>query len=181
MSCIVQHIHVRVSDVTLVDTQIFDYKAIKGCTYYTGDFMANGQAYPTVLSKTPVEEFSRQPTPMKQYDTVICMNVLVYAQDAFKFLETLFHAVKVGGLLIFHDRWFDNPQLSSKCKTAGFTINVIQITRGVLDHFLSHFDRSPYFTTNQTSDQAIRASEWCHGKDNEPAYWVAVRKVKELV
>jgi hypothetical protein len=31
-----QNIRVKVSDVTLVDTQIFDYKVIKGCTYFTG-------------------------------------------------------------------------------------------------------------------------------------------------
>jgi hypothetical protein len=116
---------------------------------------------------------------MKQYDTVICMNVLVYAQDAFKFLTTLFNAVKVGGMLIFHDRWFDNAVQSSKCKTAGFTINVVQITKPVLDHFLAKFDRAPYFTTNQTTDQAIRAAQWCHGRDTEPAYWAAIRKVSE--
>ncbi len=167
---------VKVSDVTLVDTQIDDYKAIEGCTYYTGQFTANGQAYPTVLSNLSAEQFSRQAVHMKQYDTVICMNVLVYALDAFQFLQTLYQAVRPGGMLIFHDRWFENSALSSRCKTAGYTINVVQVCKPLLDHFLSKFDRTPYFTTNMTSDQLHRAATWCHGKDTEPAYWAVVTK-----
>lgn len=64
----------------------------------------------------------------QKYDTVIVMNVLVYALDAFEFLSTVHNALKPGGLLLFHDRYFDNWAKSSKCKTAGFTVNVLQVT-----------------------------------------------------
>ena len=64
------------------------------------------------------------------------MNVLVYSLDAFEFLETIHHSLKVGGLLIFHDRWFSNIAVSSTCKTAGFFTNVLQVSKGLLDHFL---------------------------------------------
>ena len=34
------------------------------------------------------------------FDTVIMMNILVYALDAFQFLETLHASLKVGGLIV---------------------------------------------------------------------------------
>lgn len=175
---IMERVEVTISDVTLVDTQIYDYKVIQGCTYYSGQFVANGRSYPTILSNLSVEQFSRQPVRMKQYDTVICMNVLVYALDAFQFLQTLYEAVRPGGMLIFHDRWFENSALSSRCKTAGYTINVVQVCKPLLEHFMSKFDQMPFLTTNMTTDQKHRASSWCHGLDTEPAYWAVVTKPK---
>ena len=55
------------------------------------------------------------PAAFEQFDTVIVMNVLVYSRNAFEFLETLYRTLKPGGLLIFHDRYFDDPVKSSRC------------------------------------------------------------------
>jgi hypothetical protein len=116
-----------------------------------------------------------------QFDTVIVMNVLVYAKNAFQYLETVYNSVRPGGLLIFHDRWFDDPAVSSRCKMAGFLVNILQVRKPLLDHFLSEqfFDhsRSPFFSTNQTSNQLRRSREWCRiDWDNERGFWVALRK-----
>ncbi len=45
-----------------------------------------------------------------------------------------------GGLLIFHDRWFDNIAVSSTCKPSDFYRDLIQLKRPVLSltHLLTH-------------------------------------------
>jgi hypothetical protein len=106
------------------------------------------------------------------------MNVLVYCLDAFKFLEKVHAMIKPGGLLLFHDRWFDNWVVTSKCKTVDFYHLPTQVSKHVLDHFLSHFtvDSGPFFSYNRTQGQIQRSKDWCRGKDNEQGYWAAVRK-----
>lgn len=166
--------------VTLVDPQIEDYKPIRGCTYHSGHFEARGKKYPTSLNHTTVEKFGaamRENKLLQQYDTVIMMNVLVYSLDAFEFLQTLHDSIPKGGLLIFHDRWFEDSIKSSNCKTAGFFTNVLQVSKTMLDHFLSFYSKEPFVSTEQTEGQKMRSGYWCQGLDNERAYFVAVRKL----
>jgi 2-polyprenyl-3-methyl-5-hydroxy-6-metoxy-1,4-benzoquinol methylase len=166
---------VKVKSVVLVDPRVNDYKTIQACTYQSGKFTVSGVSYPTELSTSPVEEFDKG-KPRRQFDTVICMNVLVYAQNAYKFLETLYGSVKPGGLLLFHDRWFNDVPKSSTCKMFGFLTNMIQIKKPVLDHFLSFFSTEPFLSTEQTRNQKLRSIQWCTNRDTEQGYWAAVRK-----
>jgi len=171
---------VTLSSVTLVDPLIHFYKAIQSCSFETGQLLVRGRAVAggnTTLVESTVEAWGAANKGRGLFDTVICMNVLVYAQDAFKFLETLHGALKPGGLLLFHDRWFDNPAVSSACKMSGFMTNVLQLRPPLLDHFLSLFDTSLFYNTNQTIDQAYRSKHWCGtDRDNERGYFVAGRK-----
>lgn len=173
---ILEYVSVTVKSVTLVDPLIDKYMKIPGCSYASGSVLG----YPTKLHNFTVEEYGKSSFASHQYDTVIDMNVLLYAKDAFQFLTTLYKSVKLGGYLIFHERWFDNPAQSSKCKTAGFGINVVQVAKPLLDHFLSFFSTEPYFNTNQTKNQVMRSRDWCRGLDDERSYWIIVRKVKEI-
>ena len=173
--------NVDISSIVLLDPMLPNYKKIQSCPFQSGSLEVNGKSYKTKLEATTVEEFGRlnklKETP-QQYDTVICMNVLVYARNAFKFLETLYHSVKPGGLLLFHDRWFEDPATSSQCRMSGFLVNIIQVKKIMLDHFLSKFElASGYVNTNQTAGQRFRQQNWCP-RDNERAYFVAVRKPK---
>ena len=96
-----------------------------------------------------------------QYDTVVMMNVLVYSQNAFLFLQTLYDMLKPGGLLIFHERWFKDSPKSSRCNTAGFFTNILQVSKGLLDHFLTAFPDKLFFSTNYTENQIRRMHHWC--------------------
>jgi hypothetical protein len=89
-------------------------------------------------------------------------------------------SVKMGGLLIFHDRWFDNHVISSKCNTAGFFTNILQVSKPLLEHFLTFFGDVIYMNTNQTADAAHRSKYWCLGKDEERGYFAIVRKTVQL-
>ncbi len=154
-----------------------DYSKIRGCSYFNNVYSVNGRLIPSLILNQTVEYFGENTLVPGTFDTVIVMNVLVYAQDAFKFLDTIYRALKPNGLLLFHDRWFDNHAESSKCKTAGFYVNVLQISKPVLEHFLSHFTPSPFFSTNQTSNQLMRSKHWCGGKDDERSFWVVAHKI----
>ena len=112
------------------------------------------------------------------YDTVIVMNVLVYSRNAFQFLETIYRTLKPGGLLIFHDRYFDDIVKSSQCKMAGFLTHMIQLRSSFIEYFLSDefFENLPYKNTEQNIHQKRRNREWCPGHDDERGTFVALRK-----
>lgn len=162
--------------MTLVDPQIFLYQKIKGCTYASGNYSVNFKEYPTTLLGTTVEAFGRDLSTRQKYDTIIVMNVLVYALNAFDFLLTIYNSLKPGGLLLFHDRWFSDMVHSSTCKFAGFYTHIIQCSKGLLDHFLDSFPQREFYSTNQTHGMKMRNLHWCHGRDDERGYFVALRK-----
>lgn len=175
--------NVTLQSVTLLDPQIMQYKKIHSCTFESGNLTVRPQRLSTVLAETSwptelvastVEAYGRahlQAGAGAQYNTVISMNVLVYAQSATEFLDTLHNSLRPGGLLLFHDRWFDDPSVSSKCRMSGFMTNVLQVKKPLLEAFLSQY-KFVYFNTNQTAGQVFRSREWCRS-DNERGYFVA--------
>jgi hypothetical protein len=168
---------IKLSSLMIVDPLVDHYKTMKNCPYGTGTMVINNVSYPTTLSNLTIEQYAMAHKPLKKFDTVIVMNVLVYAMDAFAILNTIYDSLQHGGLLIFHDRWFLNPAVSSKCKTSGFLVDLIQVSKHLLDHFMGFFDHSPFLSTNKTEGQISRALGWCHGKDDEQGYWAVVRKI----
>lgn len=176
---IMERVNVHVNRVVLVDPLTPHYMEVARCPYASGKLIVNGTAYETIISNSTVEGLdlsSVRSDPNQLFDTLIVMNVLVYAFDAFAFLEKIYSMIKPGGLLIFHDRWFDDSVVSSTCKMVDFYRNTIQIKKPVLDHFLSHFSKEPFYSTNRTIGQLYRSQHWCPGRDEEAGYWVAVRK-----
>ena len=68
------------------------------------------------------------------YDTLISVNVLEHVQDAFQYLTGLHLALRRGGLLILHERYYDDATLVD-----GDEYHPIRVKRAVLDKFLSLF------------------------------------------
>ena len=187
---ILERTDAEMESVTLVDPQIFDYKSIPASSFAEGSLHVpkrhRATDYKTTLSKLTVEEFGQKiisdsvssGAAKLQYDTVIMMNVLVYARNALEFLTTLHSSLKIGGTLIFHDRWFADSVTSSHCKTAGFAMHIIQVRKELLEHFFSHFSEGPLLSTKQTEGQIDRSKNWCKWKDDEMGYWAIVKKIK---
>ena len=180
--------NVSLDKISLLDTLLAYYESIPGCTYHESPFQALGNTYPTTFSNLSIEEWGRRadlerkasdnPESVHKYDTVIFMNVLPYAQNAVEVLTTLHDALKPNGLLIFHDRWYDDPARSSVCSAFDFNQNVLQVAKPLIFHFLSKFTREPYFSLEPTEQQK-HSAEWnCHDAsiDEEPGLYVAVRK-----
>jgi len=66
--------------------------------------------------------------------SLISINVLEHVQDAFRYLTGLYMSLRRGGLLVFHERYYDTHTL-----TDGDVYHPIRITRHVLDKFLLGF------------------------------------------
>jgi len=169
---IMSRVNVTVDAVTLVEPNMQEYRKIRGCSYQHGQLLD----LPTTLVPKTVEEFGRE--NKMQFDTIIDMNVLLFVQDALVFLTTLYDSLKIGGTLIFHERWFADSVKSEKCNTAGYGMNVIQVRKPLLDHFLSKFSTDIYINTNQSEHQIDRSKNWCGWMDDEIAYWVIATKIK---
>lgn len=129
MRNVMERVNVTVKTATLVDPQINVYKKIIGCSYSSGKLL---NLNTTLYSKTTEDLNDSGSLASESFDTVIHMNVLVYARDAFVYLHTLYRILKPGGLLLFHERYFENHVVSSTCKTAGFDINIIQVSKKLL-------------------------------------------------
>jgi len=133
-------LHIR-SDLILEHLTIWEpsaeryMKEVRSCSYQSGSSLVkadgSGQhAFPVSVVSTGGELLATG----KQFDTVISINVLEHVQDAFKYLTGLYKALRPGGLLVFHDRFYGNAEI-----TQGDLYHPIRIKRKVLDHFLSGF------------------------------------------
>ena len=162
---------IKITDVTLVDPLIDVWSQLEGCPY------ANGKLnnLRTTLVKATTEEYGKR-FFQKQYDTVIEINVLVYAKNALDFLDTLYNSLKIGGLLIFQERIFDDSHLDVDC-VFWHKLNIIQIRYPLLAHFLSHFSLEPFISTKESPGQKERFRKF--GKcQKDLTYWTVLRKIK---
>jgi len=162
--------NVTISSVVLVDPLIYDYKKIPGCTYEKGSFLG----YRAELVSSGIECF--RSLSEEKFDTVIMINVLEYGVDALKILTTLYDSLKVKGLLIFQERWYEDSVKSSKCIT--YDHDPIQVRKPLLEHFLSHFEDRLFFNSDKTEVQRARGEKGCRYLDDEREFTVVARKVK---
>ena len=110
-------------------------KAVSSCSYRSGDKLVrwDGQGthtFPVIVQSDGGELLSNSTA----YDTVISINVLEHVQDAFRYLTGLYQALKPGGVLIFHDRYYEDRAIID-----GDQYHPVRIKRQVLDRFLSGF------------------------------------------
>jgi len=77
----------------------------------------------------------QQQQQQQQYDTLISINVLEHVQNAFEYLTGLYLALRSGGLLILHERYYNADTIVD-----GDNYHPVRVTKHVLDHFLSGFE-----------------------------------------
>lgn len=104
----------------------------------------------------------------KRYDTLVSINVIEHVQNAYSYLTGLHKVLKPGGLLIFHDRYFDDPN-EGNCVLGVNHYHPIRITRMVLDIFLDLFEEV-YLNTKPTP----RMVEG--GCNEKPIYFIGIKK-----
>jgi SAM-dependent methyltransferase len=89
-----------------------------------------------------------------KFDTLMSINVIEHVWDAFQFLENIYHALKPGGIIIYHDRFYPTPMYGDK--VLGHPIaHPIRIKKVVFDHFFKHF-QTIYMFEGQTQEQIKR-------------------------
>lgn len=66
------------------------------------------------------------------YDVVVSINVVEHVQDAFNYLTGLYASVKKGGILIFHERYYNSaPEI-----TNGDKYHPVRVKQSVFDILL---------------------------------------------
>ena len=124
----------RFHSITLVDPLIYKYlQHVDNCNYKDG-----------TLDKTAVTLISAPSEQLRfrhEFDTLLTVNVLEHVRDAFAHLELVYNALKPGGILIFHERWW-NTYVPSQEKAANYKqwlYHPVRVRKPVIDHFLSKF------------------------------------------
>jgi hypothetical protein len=106
------------------------------CSYRKGKLERyDGRGYhkfPVIVKSDGGELLQSSATDHDQYDVVVSINVVEHVQDAFAYLMGLYKALKPGGTLIFHERYYSGDGILN-----GDKYHPVRITQQVLDLFLS--------------------------------------------
>lgn len=105
-----------------------------------------------------------------QFDTVMVVNVIEHVQNAVEFIHGIHSSLKPGGLLIYHDRYFDTPE-SGDGALGRNIYHPIRLTPKFLDHFLYDFE----IIYNNCNGMATIPG-WQKRNANEQGYYVIARK-----
>ena len=104
------------------------------------------------------------------YDTVISINVIEHVQNAVDYFHSLHSALRPGGMLIFHDRYYTNPP-SGDAVLGANVYHPIRLTQLMFDVFLSDFD-----IIYNNCDGHNNIHGWLKRNANERGYYVIARK-----
>jgi SAM-dependent methyltransferase len=135
------------SSITLLEPNINRYLELEGCTFSDGKL--NGQN--VTLINDVLENFKR----VDSFDTVLVVNVVEHVIDSSRFLSAVHRALRPGGLLIWGERYFEDPDEESARVLGSTILHPIRLTPEYIDHFLSHFDPiySASFDTPQSRER----------------------------
>lgn len=107
-------------------------KHTKHCSYKSGTMAGY---------RTTAHAFGGEDLPFdREFDSVVSINVIEHCRDAFEYIERLHQSLKIGGILIFHDRVYDkflqilDPEEHAE-EVAG--LHPLRIKKRLLDVLLS--------------------------------------------
>ena len=140
--------HVQIHNLTLLDPNADVYmKQVKQCSYINGS-LKRFEFIPTTIITGRSEDMDML---VGKFDTVLMVNVLEHVQNAYKILQNIYNALRVDGLLIFAERWWDD--FVEDRKSPYEELHPIRIRYSVwkwfTDHFISIYDARNHhsFTT----------------------------------
>merc|ERR1711871_51511 len=155
----------KASHVTLVEPNAERYMSqVWSCTYKSGKLDLD---VPSTIVANPGEAFASG----AKFDTLLATNVIEHVMNGYEYLKSLHRAIKPGGTLIFHERWFDNPP-DGDCVLKSYMMHPIRVSKEVLDTFLTAFDIL-YKSEVPAEEMAQRNAAY---NCNEKAMWVIAKK-----
>lgn len=121
------------STITLVDPLASIYmETVRACRYKNGSL----GGYSTEIKPVSVEDFEVE----KQYDTVISLNFIEHVKDAFQAYNKVFQSLKVGGIMIFHERFWPHFDGIEKVNPREFDLHPIRLTDAFGHWLATEFD-----------------------------------------
>jgi len=98
------------------------------------------------------------------------VNVIEHVQNAVDFLHGIHKSLKPGGLLIFHDRYYEYPEAGDAVLGRN-VFHPIRLTKHFFDQFLLDFD---IIYNNCEGENNIQG--WRRRNKGERGYYVMARK-----
>jgi hypothetical protein len=126
--------------ITLLDPPPADtYRASVAARRYKNGKLTNGKMTidNTIIEAKPAEEFNVD--NHEQYDTVLLLNH--HVRDAFIMYQKALASLKVGGIMIFHERfWPGYNGVSSAKQQREYDLHPIRLSERFGHHFATEFD-----------------------------------------
>jgi SAM-dependent methyltransferase len=125
----------QIRSLTLWDPSLLNYVVnVPSVAYKNGTL--GGQ--PVVLVNAGAENLSNL---RSAYDTIMIINVMEHVENAYAILESIYQALRPGGILIFNDRWWDMYPIDGVPNTgADRLLHPIRLKRAVFEWFFHGFD-----------------------------------------
>lgn len=152
-----------IEQVTLIEPNAVEYMKMNNCAYRGGRL----RGYPLTIVPESIEVLMKKRRHLRQqpqhetsaitpefYEAVISINVVEHVSDALEYFRGLYDLLASDGLIIFHERWYDNPPQGDCVLGSAENLHPIRITRWIIDQFLSQFE-SIYVSFNRTRRQAV--------------------------
>lgn len=127
---------IAVESITLMEPNALNYaKNVPHCSYRDGTFLG------TNIPLTVVAAGGEVPLFVEQFDTVVLMNVIEHVQSAFEIMENMYRMLKPGGIMVFHERWWDYlfPDVLDS-QDHDNVLHPVRVKKAMYYAFLSHFE-----------------------------------------
>ncbi len=105
---------------------------VRACRYKNGRL----GDYDTVLLPHAAEHLSTE----RRYDTVILLNFVEHVMDAFRVYHIAFRALKPGGLLVFHERFWPGYDGRETRNEREFDLHPVRLNERVAHWMATEFD-----------------------------------------
>lgn len=129
---------------------IHRYTRMPGCLYKTG-FLRD-------VPVTLVDATAQSLNTTNAYDTVLIVNVIEHVMDAFDFVTACYRSLRPGGLLIFAEQYFEDPDEASTQVLGSGMLHPIRLKRQFVEKFLAHFDKvyqAPFEETKRAEERGL--------------------------
>lgn len=163
-----------VDNITLWEPSAADYQAsVPNCAYKDGKLRGR----PVRVVSKGAEEING----VEEFDTIMLTNVLEHVQDVYAILSRIYTALRPGGILIFHDRWWDtydyttpvSPTNANGLRPLDHMLHPIRCSRRVFEHFLGRFE--PWHKS--INHEAVTKYTKTFGWTFEGVYFIGMKKM----
>jgi len=145
----------QINRLALLDPLIEDYLRHPNCSFRDGALqLLSGEKLPAERVALPIEQFE----PKTQYDLVVMLNVIEHCYNVPVILRKLWDMTAPGGVMIFHDRYFDHARVAAEAERAYDTAHPLKVDRKLIESFMRRFGLL-FFRLITTQGQVVHAAE----------------------
>jgi SAM-dependent methyltransferase len=154
-------------EVHLLDPLLDSYRSHPHCAYADGALrLVDGRRVPIAGAySSSIEEFDNS----HRFDVVVLINVIEHCFDVHRLFDRVWTMLNPGGLLLFHDRYFDHDDVAQNSARDYDTAHPLKVDRRIVDGFLGRF--AEVFRRAVTTSGAVRLSP-----PGDMVYFVGVRR-----